>query len=177
MVPTELKPEQTLAIVERLKEPYSTMVLFVASLGPRIEEATGLQPGDLDENNVLHIRRVVYGGEVEVLEKEQLVPPDSVMHADLIQRIRALGSGRNWVFQPRAGTPINSGNVRRRFLHPAAAAVGVKIGGWHDFRHTLTRMMRRASVNAVVARGTLGHKKVELAADASSTDIGRRSTR
>jgi integrase len=112
-----------------------------------------------------------------VLEKEQLVPPDSVMHADLIQRIRALGSGRNWVFQPRAGTPINSGNVRRRFLHPAAAAVGVKIGGWHDFRHTLTRMMRRASVNAVVARGTLGHKKVELAADASSTDIGRRSTR
>lgn len=62
VVPTELKPEQTLAIVERLKEPYSTMVLFVASLGPRIEEATGLQPGDLDENNVLHIRRVVYGG-------------------------------------------------------------------------------------------------------------------
>jgi integrase len=177
VVRTELKPEQTLAIVERLKEPYSTMVLFVASLGRRIEEATALQPEDLDENNVLHIRRVVYEGEVEVLEKEQLLPLDSVVHADLIRRIRELGVGKKWVFQSRAGTPINSGNVRRRFLHPAAAAVGVKIGGWHDFRHTLTRMMRRAGVNAVVVSGTLGHKSVELAAEvydrASSTDIGQ----
>jgi integrase len=113
----------------------------------------------------------------EVLEKEQLLPLDSVVHADLIRRIRALGDGQKWVFQSRSGTPINSGNIRRRFLHPAAAAVGVKIGGWHDFRHTLTRMMRRAGVNAVVVSGTLGHKKVELAAEvydrASSTDIGQ----
>lgn len=105
-----------------------------------------------------------------------MLPLDSVVHADLIRRIRALGVGRKWVFQSRAGTPINSGNVRRRFLHPAAAAVGVKIGGWHDFRHTHTRMMRRAGVNAVVV-GTLGHKKVELGAEvcdrASSTDIGQ----
>ena len=53
----------------------------------------------------------------------------------------------------------------------------MKIGGWHDFRHTLTRMMRRAGVNAVVVSGTVGHKKVELAAEvydrASSTDIGQ----
>ena len=46
-----------------------------------------------------------------------------------------------------------------------------------NFRHILTRMMRRAGVNAVVVSGTLGHKKVELAAEvygrASSTDIGQ----
>ena len=124
-----------------------------------------------------HIRRVVYGGEVEVLEKEQLLPLDSVVRADLVRRIRELGVGKKWVFQSRAGTPINSVNVRRRFLHPAAAAVGVKIGGGRDFRHRLTRMMRRAGVNAVVVSGTLGHKKVELAAEvydwASSTDTGQ----
>ena len=38
-------------------------------------------------------------------------------------------------------------------------------------------MMQRAGVNAVVVSGTLGHKKVELAAEvydrASSTDIGQ----
>jgi len=71
--------------------------------------------------------------------------------------------------------PINDGNVRRRFPHPAA--VRVNIGGWHDFRRILTRMMRRAGVNAVVVSGTLGHKKVEPAAEvydrASSTDIGQ----
>jgi len=81
------------------------------------------------------------------------------VHADLIRRIRELGVGKKWVFQSRAGTPINSDNFRRRFLHPAAAVVGVKIGGWRDFRHTLTSMMRRAGVNAVVVSGTLGHKE------------------
>src|ERR1022692_3542303 len=143
--------------------PSSPTGTSVPSTAKRIEEATGLQPGDLDENNVLHIRRVVYEGEVAVLEKEQLLPLDSVVHADLIRRIRALGDGQKWVFQSRSGTPINSGNVRRRFLHPAAAAVGVKIGGWHDFRHTLIRKMRKAGVHPVVVSGTVGHKRVELA--------------
>jgi len=115
-----------------------------------------LRPHDLDENNVLHIRRVVYQGKVEVLEKEPLLLLDSVVHADLIRPIRVSGVGKKWVFQSRAGTPVDSGNVRRRFLHPAE--VGVKFGGWHQFRHTLTRMMRRAGVNAVMVSGTLGHK-------------------
>jgi hypothetical protein len=95
-------------------------------LNTSVLQATGLQPDDLDENNVFHIRRVVYEGEVEVLEKEQLLPLDSVVHADLIRRIRALGVGRKWVFQSRAGTTINSGNVRRRF--PASGSGS----GWSE---------------------------------------------
>jgi integrase len=39
--------------------------------------------------------------------------------------------------------------------------LGIKVGGWHDFRHTLKRQMRRAGVDPVVVRDTLGHKKVE----------------
>jgi len=54
-------------------------------------------------------------------------------------------------------------NARRRHLHPAAQAVGVKIGGWHDFRHTPIKKMRKAGVHPVVVRGTVGHKRVELA--------------
>jgi hypothetical protein len=45
-----------------------------------------------------------------------------------------------------------------------AAAIGVRIGGWHDFRHTPVRGLRRAGVNVVVISGVVGHKKVELAA-------------
>ena len=39
----------------------------------------------------------------------------------------------------------------------------MKIGGWHDFRHTLIRKMRRAGVHPVVLSGTVGHKRVEFA--------------
>jgi integrase len=174
---TELEPGQTLAIVEHLEEPYSKLVLFVASLGTRGEEAIGVQPTDLDEANVLHIRRIIYNGKVEILENEQSFPLDAVVHADLIRRIRALGEGHEWVFHSNVGTPINLGNARRRYLHPAAAAIGVKIGGWHDFRHTLVRKMRKAGVHPVVVSGVVGHMSEELAAEvydrADRNDIGQ----
>jgi integrase len=67
---------------------------------------------------------------------------------------------------------INNG--RRRYLKPAAA-VGVQIGGWHDFRHTLSRTLRRAGVHPVVIKDTLGHSKVDLAMNvydkASTEDV------
>ena len=163
VVRTELEPEQTLAIMGRLKEPYATLVLFLATLGRRIEEAVGLQPGDLDEANVLTIRRVIYNSEAVPLKEDevQVLPLDAVVHADLIRRLRALGAGQKWVFQSRTGTPVNTGNALRRYLHPATRAVGVRIGGWHDFRHTITRKMRRAGVHPIVVRDTLGHKQVK----------------
>jgi integrase len=160
---TELKPEQTLAFVARMKEPYSTLVLLVASIGLRGEAAVGLQPTDLDKENVLHVRRVIYNGKVESLEKEEQFPLDAVVHADLLRRLRTQGAGAEWILHSRAGTPIKLGNARRRHLHPTAAAIGVVIGGWHDFRHTLVRSLRRAGVNPVVISGVVGHKSVELA--------------
>jgi len=180
---TELTPTQTLAFVERLREPYSTLVLCVASLvlcvaslALRGEEAIGLQPDDLDQNNVLHVRRVIYDRQMELLEKDKQFPLDAVVHADLIRRLRALGVGHLWVFHSRKGTPVDLGNARRRYLHPAAAAIGVVIGGWHDFRHTLVRMMRRGGENPVVISGVVGHKSVEMAAEvydrASAAEIG-----
>jgi integrase len=61
-------------------------------------------------------------------------------------RMRSLGEGQKWIFRSRANTPIAQRNARRRYLHPAAKAMGIKVGGWHDFRHTLKRQMRRAGV-------------------------------
>jgi integrase len=173
----ELRPEITLRMIARMQEPYATLALCLASVGCRGEEAVGLQPDDLDNNNILHIRRVIYGGQVEALKKEQHLQLDPVVHADLIQRMRVMGKGAKWIFHSRAGTPINLGNARRRHLHPAARACSVKIGGWHDFRHSLVRAMRRANVNPVVISGVVGHKSVELAAEvydrASSDDMGQ----
>jgi integrase len=162
---TELTPEQTLEFVSRMEEPYSTLVLLLARVGLRGEAAIALQPDDLDTNNVLHVKRIIYDGEVVLLTKEELkknvFPLDAVVHGDLIRRMRSLGDGQQWIFRSRANTPINLGNARRRYLHPTAAAIGVKIGGWHDFRHSLKRQLRRAGVDPVVVRDTLGHSKVE----------------
>lgn len=73
VVRTELEPQQTLGIVQHLKEPYSTLVLFLGLCGRRIEEAIGLKASDLDGNNVLHIRRIIYNGRVEELERGAII--------------------------------------------------------------------------------------------------------
>jgi integrase len=132
-------------------------------LGRRIEEAIGLKPTDLDDTNILTIRRIIYDGKAEELETPQVLPLDGADHRELVHRLRTLGQGKKWIFESNQGTPINPNNVRRRFLHPAAVAVGVRIGGWHDFRQTLVRMMRKAGVHPVVISGVVGHKSVELA--------------
>ena len=60
-------------------------------------------------------------------------------------------------------------------MHKAAAAICIEVGGWHDFRHTLVRKMRKAGVHPVVVSGVVGHKSVTLAAEvydrASAADI------
>jgi hypothetical protein len=106
VVRTELQPEQTRAFVDRMEEPYSTLVLFLALLGRRIEEAIGLKPTDLGSDNVLRIRRVIYNGKVEEVP-EQVLPLDAPEHAELVERLRALGEGHEWVFRSKAGTPIS----------------------------------------------------------------------
>jgi integrase len=110
-------------------------------------------------------KRIIYDGEVVLLteeeQKKNVFPLDDMVHAELIQRMRSLGAGQKWIFRSRVNTPVNLGNARRRHLHPTAAAIGVKVGGWHDFRHTLKRQMRRLNVDPVIVRDTLGHSKVE----------------
>jgi hypothetical protein len=126
-----------------------------------------LQPSDLDAKDVLHVKCVIYKKRVIPLvdsdgaEKEECYSLDSVVHAELLQRLRRLGAGAKWILHGRTGQPMDLGNARKRKLHPTAATIGVKVGGWHDFRHTLKRQMRRGKEDPVVVRDTLGHSRVE----------------
>jgi len=127
----------------------------------RIEEAIALRPSDLDEHNILHIRRVIYERSVVEFEQHEYerIPLDSPIHAELVRRLRQLGEGHDWIFRTRRGTPVDPHNGLARKLHPAAKAIGIKVGGWHDFRHTFTTAMRRAGVHAKVLSKVLGHGK------------------
>lgn len=170
---------RSLGIIRRLKEPLDTFAFLTALLGRRSEEVAPLKPHDLDDHCVLHFRRIICRRRVEELKEDEQIhmplDPDDYWHAELIRRLRKLGEGKKWIFQSRAGTPMDHNNVRKRHLKPAATAVGVQIGGWHDFRHTLSRTLRRAGVHPAVVRDTLHQSKVDLAMNvydkASAEDI------
>ena len=164
-----LTPEQVTALAGKLPEPYSTLVLFLTATGLRIGEAIAVKWSDF-EGNVLKISRRIYDGDVDAVKTKGSIrnlPIEPV----LMSRMRQLGDG-DWVFRSRGGSPVNPGNALRRHIRPAAAELGIPLGGWHDFRHTLTTTMRRKGVHPKVISGILGHAKVSLAMDTyDHTDV------
>ncbi len=134
--------EQVTAIAEKLKEPYATLVLFLAASGLRIGETLAIKPSDFT-GNVLYISRRIYEGDVDNVKSkrsERKLPIDPV----LMSRIEKLGKGE-WVFRSRKGTPANPGNALKRYVRPAAKQLGILLGGWHDFRHTLSSSLAKWS--------------------------------
>lgn len=149
-----LSPEQTVAIAEKLHEPYSTLVLFLAVTGLRVGEAVGIQWGDF-EGEMLHVCRRIYEGKAgtpKTKSSDRYLPIPS----PLLARMRALG-GREWVFESRTGTPVNPTNALRRYIRPAARELKVQLGGWHDLRHSLVTHLRRRGWASKVVSEIVGH--------------------
>ena len=161
-----LTEAQVTTIVANLPEPYATLVVFLAVTGLRIGEAIAIKWSDFD-GDVLHVQRRIYEGQVDVT-KTQKSERKLPIPASLLSRLQALRQGSaasTWVFQAENGAAINPGNARNRYIRPVAKRLGVAIGGWHDFRHTLTTNMRRSGVHPKVISGVLGHSNVRLAMD------------
>lgn len=159
-----LSEDQVTKIMSKLKEPYATLVLLLATSGLRISEAIGLKRSDI-EGNTITVRRRVYFGDVDAPKspKSRRILP---LHSEVIERLKGLDQGPDeWLFQARNGSALNPSNVLRRYVHPAARACGFDISGWHDFRHTATTNMRKRGVPSKVVSDILGHERVNLAMD------------
>jgi integrase len=79
----------------------------------------------------------------------------------LIEQMKKLGDGE-WIFRARNGAPINPKNAAKRYIRPVTRELGIPLGGWHDFRHTLsTRLLKRYPTKVVSE--ILGHANVQTA--------------
>ena len=78
--------------------------------------------------------------------------------------MKSLADGDSFCFHSQAGTPVNQKNALRRYVHPACRELGFRIGGWHDFRHTLTTWALKKYPTKVVSE-LLGHASVKTTLD------------
>jgi integrase len=161
VVRSVLTTGQVTALAGKLPEPYATLVLFLTATGLRIGEAIAVKWSDF-EGNVLNVSRRIYDGDVDAVKTKGSIRT-LPMEPALMSRMRQLG-GEEWVFTSQR-PPINPGNALKRHIRPAAAELDISLGGWHDFRHSLTKTMRRKGVHPKVISGILGHAKVSLAMD------------
>ena len=148
-----LKAEQVIAIAERLKEPYSTLVLFLAVTGLRIGEAIGIKWSDFD-GDVLTISRTIYEGKAQSPKTQKSIRSLPIP-AGLLERMRNVG-GIEYVFRSRT-TPVNPGNALKRYVRPVAAELGIELDGWHAFRRTVATALLRRGESAKLVSDILGN--------------------
>jgi integrase len=162
VVRTVLTREQIQALSASLKEPYATLVLFLAVSGLRIGEAIAVKRSSFSGNLMLVSRRIYDRKEDDVKSRKGVrrLPLDPV----LVSRMLQLGSGE-WIFGSSNNTPIDPGNALKRYIRPAAKALGISIGGWHDLRQTLNTTLRRDGVDPGVRFRILGQSGTSLAMD------------
>jgi len=163
---TILTSEQVMALASKLEEPYATLVLFLAATGLRISEGVGVKVEDFD-GNVLRLRYRFYqgngGGEYGELKTKKSAR-NLPLPAWLADRVKSLADGKGFCFRSQAGTPLNQKNGLRRYIHPACAELGFRIGGWHDLRHTVTTWALKKYPTKVVSE-MLGHANVRTTLD------------
>jgi len=136
-------------------------------IGP-FSEAVGVRVQDFEED-VLQLRHRYHQGNAGG-DYGKLKTPKSIRNLPLptwlANRVRALADGTGYCFRSiaKSGTPINRKNALRRYLHPACAELGFRVGGWHDFRHTLTTWALKKYPTKVVS-GLLGHSSTKTTLD------------
>jgi len=110
------------------------------------------------DGDVLHIQQRIYErreGTPKTESSDRYIP----IPAALLGRLRTLGDGE-WIFRTAVGTPLDPKNAMNRHLRPAATVLGIKLGGWHSFRHTFsTRLLKKHP--AKVVSEILGHGDIE----------------
>lgn len=174
-----LEPDELralLASIEELRPKWYPLLLTLAVTGMRWGEATALKWPDVDlEARYLYIRRAHVRGEVDdpktAASRRRLPVPEQlvvVLKAFRVQQLRDQSPGlvEGWVFPSRTGGLMGPSSARKPLLAAALAlgwawrdehgkTVG-RVPSPHWFRHTLNRLLRRAS-EGVVQRSITGH--------------------
>lgn len=167
--PRILAPEQCIAILERIPEPFKTMVLVAMCLGLRVSEILGLQWGDLDwEHLLIMVQRgyvLGHADEVKTIYSERQMPLDPTL-AEVLFRHKGIyaptASGSDWVFpNPDTGRPWWAHQIQQHYIRRAGVKVlGVDGIGWHTFRHTYSSLLRQLGVDVKVQQELLRHADI-----------------
>ena len=175
-----LTPEDTLKVLEQLRQPEYTMIVVVAVTGMRVSELLGLRWRDmLWDRSEIRIRQTYVHNQIQQGAKTKLSQSSVTMHPILAQLLKdwrsesshaqeadfVFASARICGRKPRCGSMVVESHLR-----PAAERAGVietsdgkthingelvKRFGFHTFRHSLTSWLMANGENPQIVRAML----------------------
>lgn len=153
-----LSDEDLARLIDAAQPEYRELLEFLAETGLRIGEAIELRWGDLDlAKGRAQVQRRWYMGSVDAPKSRFGIR--SVPLTPERRELLAARAGRDTelVFTTPRGDRIDSSNVLKRVLRPAADAAGVPWATVHCLRHTCASRLFRAGWNAKQVQMMLGH--------------------
>ena len=159
-----LNPDQLATLLALIPSQHRLYFRLLAATGLRISEATALQWQHLQldgDRPHVKVRRALVRGRMGP-PKSKHGRRDVPIPASLVDALRAHqadtnGEPEGLVFTASNGAPLNTGNLRRRVLKPAAEEACVSWVGFHTFRHTRASLLFAEGRNAVQVQRWLGH--------------------
>ncbi len=180
-----ITPEQFAQIVEMMPEPYATMTYVAVWTGLRVSELIGLKWRCIHDSSITIEERYCRGDwsspKTEASAATIGVTP---MVIQRIQRLKTLTvtvqAGRatrrykvvkadgpdNLVFQSvKQGKPMRDGNVLRRFLKPAARAIGLQNVNWRCLRTSHATWLIQAGADPKSVQAQMRHTRIAMTLD------------
>lgn len=171
-----------------VENKHRTLFSFMLATGARPSECFAVKWSDIDfDRSTVTIQRSVewlskkqggswYFKETKTTSSRRCVP----LPAPLLQQLREhraaqneallkLGIRTDLVFASSEGTPLQRGNITRRFWKPALKAAGISGRfGLYAARHTVATLLLQAGVSAKIVAERLGHSSIRLTMDTYS---------
>jgi integrase len=137
---TVLTPEQLSSLLEKLPEPFRSLVWLLVLTGLRIDELLALRWQDIDlQAGLLRVSRTLLASARPGTPK-----PDAL------------------VFCSKKGTPLCRRNLRNRQLDPVCEELKIPKIGWHSLRHSNATLLDAVGTPLGTVQSLLGHPSPEI---------------
>ena len=180
-----LTPGQFDELVERIPEPYATMVFVAIYTGLRVSELVGLRWNDIHESSITIDERFCRG-DWGAPKSEASDTTIGVNHCviERIHRLKAItvevragcavrkyrvvkrDGPEDLVFQSvKKGGPMRDNNILTRFIKPAARKLGLGWVNWRSLRTSHAVWLKLAGADVKDAQGQMRHSRASTTLD------------
>ncbi|HUZ45856.1 MAG TPA: tyrosine-type recombinase/integrase [Terriglobia bacterium] len=165
--PKILTAEAFTLLLDRLREPFRTMVALTALTGFRTGELLALHWRAVDLSvGTVRVCESVFQGQFQRPKSERsirTVPVGPVARWLLETHLQrsACKNPDDLVFSGPHGGPYRDFSLTERVLQPAAKAAGIGRVTWHQLRHVHASILHDLGVPAKIAQQQLGHATVQ----------------
>lgn len=149
-------------ILDSSDHPRRALWAVMGLAGLRVGEALGLCWSHVDfERQILKIRQSAMAGKISPVKTGAsaadlpILAPLAAILADYRRAWRPNAAGL--LFATRRGTPLATDYVRRYWLQPLLASLGLPRAGCHAFRHGLPGRLSQAGVSTPVIQKIMRH--------------------